>query len=201
MLGTQMVAKGLDFPNVTLVGVLSADGMMHGDDYRSYERTFSLLTQVVGRSGRGGLEGRAVIQTFEPQDPIIGLAAAQNYDEFFKTEIALRKAMLYPPFADIAVVAFAGIDKEAVHNASEIFASLLRECLRGEYKDLPIRMLGPAPAAVTKVGGKYRFRIILKFKNTKRFREMLSLLLRRTCTEPDFRDVTVYADVDPDNIM
>ena len=201
MLGTQMVAKGLDFPNVTLVGVLSADGMMHSDDYRSYERTFSLLTQVVGRSGRGGLEGRAVIQTYEPQDPVIELAAAQNYDEFFKTEIALRKAMLYPPFADIAVIAFAGTDKDAVQKASEFFAQLLRESLRGEYSELPIRMLGPAPASVSKVGGKYRFRIILKFKNTKRFREMLSSLLCRMCTENEFRDVTVYADVDPDNIM
>ena len=201
LVGTQMVAKGLDFPNVTLVGVLSADGMMHSDDYRSYERTFSLLTQVVGRSGRGGLEGRAVIQTYEPQDPVIELAAAQNYDEFFKTEIALRKAMLYPPFADIAVIAFAGTDKDAVQKASEFFAQLLRESLRGEYSELPIRMLGPAPASVSKVGGKYRFRIILKFKNTKRFREMLSSLLCRMCTENEFRDVTVYADVDPDNIM
>ncbi len=201
MLGTQMVAKGLDFPNVTLVGVLSADGMMHNDDYRSYERTFSLLTQVVGRSGRGGLEGRAIIQTFEPQDPIIELAASQDYDEFFKNEIALRRAMLYPPFADIAVVAFVGIDKDKVQTASAVFAEMLRESLKGEYSDLPIRMLGPAPAAISKVGGKYRFRIILKFKNSKRFREMMSALLCRSCTEPAFRDVTAYADVDPDNII
>lgn len=201
MVGTQMVAKGLDFPNVTLVGVLSADGMMHGDDYRSYERTFSLLTQVVGRSGRGGLEGRAIIQTFEPNDPIIELAAAQNYDEFFKAEIALRKAMLYPPFADIAVIAFVGEDKDKTENASAVFARMLRKCLKEEYSELPIRMLGPSPAAVSRVGGKYRFRIILKFRNTSRFREMLSKLLSASCTDPAFREVTAYADVDPDTIM
>ena len=146
-------------------------------------------------------EGRAIIQTFEPQDPIIELAASQDYDEFFKNEIALRRAMLYPPFADIAVVAFVGIDKDKVQTASAVFAEMLRESLKGEYSDLPIRMLGPAPAAISKVGGKYRFRIILKFKNSKRFREMMSALLCRSCTEPAFRDVTAYADVDPDNII
>ena len=201
MLGTQMVAKGLDFPNVTLVGVLSADGMMHSEDFRSYERTFSLLTQVVGRSGRGGLEGRAIIQTYEPQNPIIELAAAQNYDEFFKTEIALRKTMLYPPFADIGIVAFVGTEKETVHNASLYFSDKLKEMLQNDFSDLPIRMLGPAPAAVSRVSGKYRFRIILKFKNSRRFREMLAALLTEAGSNAGFRDVSVYADIDPDNIM
>lgn len=201
MLGTQMVAKGLDFPAVTLVGVLSADGMMHNEDFRSYERTFSLLTQVVGRSGRGGLEGRAVIQTFEPENPVIELAAAQNYDEFFRSEIKLRKAMLYPPFADICVIAFVGIDKAAVHDASVFFSEKFREKAKNEYSDLPIRMMGPAPAAVMRVSGKYRFRIILKFKNSIRFREMLSSLLKETGNDKRYHDVTVYADIDPDNIM
>ncbi len=201
MLGTQMVAKGLDFENVTLVGVLSADGMMHNEDYRSYERTFSLLTQVVGRSGRGGLEGRAVIQTSEPQNPIIELAAAQNYDAFFRSEIALRKSMLYPPFADIAVVAFIGENQQLTQEASDFFAAALREKLRQSYPELPIRMLGPAPAAVARVSGKYRFRLILKFKNSRRFREMLSLLLTHYYSCTRFREVSVYADIDPDSIL
>lgn len=200
MLGTQMVAKGLDFPNVTLVGVLSADGMMHSEDFRSYERTFSLLTQVVGRSGRGGLEGRAVIQTFEPNNPIIEMAASQDYDSFFRTEIGLRKAMLYPPFADIGIIGFAGEDKELTNRAAQEFASMLKDCFSGQYSDLPIRMLGPSPASVSKVSGKYRFRIILKFKNTKRFREMLSSVLAKT-NSSIFRDVSVFADIDPDSIM
>lgn len=201
MLGTQMVAKGLDFPNVTLVGVLSADGMMHGDDFRSYERTFSLLTQVVGRSGRGGLEGRAIIQTYEPENPIIELAAAQNYDEFFKAEINLRKSMLYPPFADIGVVAFVGEDKQTAHDAAQYFSERLKLLAQTEYSDLPMRVMGPAPASISRVGGKYRFRIIIKFKNTKRFREMLSALLIDIANCRRFSSVTAFADIDPDNII
>ena len=201
MLGTQMVAKGLDFPNVTLVGVLSADGMMHSEDFRSYERTFSLLTQVVGRSGRGGLEGRAVIQTFEPGNPIIELAAAQDYEAFFRSEIALRKVMLYPPFADMGVIVFIGEDKNAVAKAADYFSEKMKTQLREKYSDLPIRMLGPAPAAVARISGKYRFRIILKFRNSKRFREMLADMLALTGKDHVFRDVTVYADIDPDNII
>ena len=103
LVGTQMVAKGLDFPNVTLVGVLNADHMLYLDDYRSYENTFSLLTQVVGRSGRGKDKGRAIIQTFTPENPIITLAASQDYDAFYNAEIGIRKAMLYPPFASICM--------------------------------------------------------------------------------------------------
>ena len=201
MLGTQMVAKGLDFPNVTLVGVLSADGMMHGDDFRSYERTFSLLTQVVGRSGRGGLEGRAVIQTFEPQNPIIELAAAQNYDEFFRTEIALRKAMLYPPFADIGVVAFIGEDRQLTREAADYFSERLKTLAENQFSELPLRVMGPAPAAVAKVGGKYRYRMIIKFKNSRRFREMMSQLLTDFGNSRRFSSVTAYADIDPDNII
>lgn len=201
MLGTQMVAKGLDFPNVTLVGVLSADNMMHADDFRSYERTFSLLTQVVGRSGRGGLEGRAVIQTFEPENPIISLAAAQNYEEFFKAEISLRRSMLYPPFADIAVAVFAGEDKQRAEEASRYFSSRLRELAEGRFSGIPLRVLGPSPALVSRVGGKYRFRIIIKFKNSRRFREMMSELLLDIGGKSSFSDVSCYLDVDPDNII
>ena len=201
MLGTQMVAKGLDFPNVTLVGVLSADGMMHGDDFRSYERTFSLLTQVVGRSGRGGLEGRAVIQTFEPENPIIGLAAAQNYDEFFRSEISLRRTMLYPPFSDLCVIAFVGEDKQTVHDGAENFSDELKKLAGSSYPDLPMRVMGPAPAAVAKISGKYRYRLIIKFKNSRDFRTMISQLLRDFGGNRHFRDVTAFADIDPENII
>lgn len=104
LVGTQMVAKGLNFPNVTLVGVLNADHMLYADDYRSYERSFSLLTQVVGRSGRGNDKGMAVIQTFTPENLIISMASRQDYNTFYSNEIKVRKAMLYPPFADICLV-------------------------------------------------------------------------------------------------
>ncbi len=201
MLGTQMVAKGLDFPNVTLVGVLSADSMLHGDDFRSYERTFSLLTQVVGRSGRGGLEGRAIIQTYEPENPIIEFAAAQNYDEFFKAEIELRRAMLYPPFADIGVVAFSAEDKQKAHDAADYFTERLKAVARDIYTELPLRVMGPSPASISKMGGKYRYRIIIKFKNCKRFREMMSGLLMEIGSNRQYSNVFVYADIDPDSII
>lgn len=201
MLGTQMVAKGLDFPNVTLVGVLSADQMMHNYDYRSYERTFSLLTQVVGRSGRGGLEGRAIIQTFEPENPIIELAAAQDYNEFFKNEIRLRRSMLYPPFAEICVIAFIGTDQQKTKDASEFFTKSLTELAKTSYSEQPLRVLGPSPAMVSRINNKFRYRLIIKFKNNKRFREMLSVLLTDFGKNRTYSDVTAYADIDPDNII
>ncbi len=201
MLGTQMVAKGLDFPNVTLVGVLSADQMMHSDDFRSYERTFSLLTQVVGRSGRGGLEGRAIIQTYEPENPIIELASAQDYNEFFENEIRLRRSMLYPPFADICVVAFVGLNKVKTKNAADFFTKKFTAIAQAQYSELPLRVLGPSPALISKLNNKYRYRLIIKFKNTKRFREMLSVLLTEFGKNREFSDITAYADIDPDNII
>lgn len=201
MLGTQMVAKGLDFENVTLVGVLSADIMMHGDDFRSYERTFSLLTQVVGRSGRGGLEGRAIIQTYEPENPIIELAAAQDYNEFYGSEIILRQTMLYPPFSDICVVSFSGENKELTKKASDYFADKLSLLAGTEYKDLPMRVMGPSPALVSRINNKFRFRIIIKFRNCRRFREMLSRLLADLGKKRDYSGVSAAVDIDPENIM
>lgn len=201
MLGTQMVAKGLDFPNVTLVGVMSADNMMHSDDFRSYERTFSLLTQVVGRSGRGGLEGRAIIQTYEPENPIIELAAAQDYGAFFESEIRLRRAMLYPPFSDICIVAFIGTDKEQTRLASGYFAEGLSRLASGEYPELPMRVLGPSPALISKISGKYRFRLIIKYKNSRRFRELMSRLLTDFGRQKEYNEVSAYIDVDPDTII
>ena len=201
MLGTQMVAKGLDFPNVTLVGVLSADQMMHSDDFRSYERAFSLLTQVVGRSGRGGLEGRAVIQTYEPENPIIELASAQDYNEFFNNEIKLRRSMLYPPFADICVIAFIGSDQRKTKAAADYFTGNFKVIAENQYSELPLRVLGPSPALISKINNKFRYRLIIKFKNTRRFREMLSILLTDFGKNRNFSDITAYADIDPDNII
>lgn len=201
MLGTQMVAKGLDFENVTLVGVLSADLMLHNDDFRSYERTFSLLTQVVGRSGRGGYEGRAFVQTYEPENPIISLAAGQDYVQFYENEASMRKSMLYPPFSDICVVAFSGEDKDKARDASVFFAKALSELARSEYSDLPMRVLGPGPAMILRVCGRYRFRMIIKFRNTRRFREMLSRLLVEFGKNSAFSDVCAYPDIDPDSII
>ena len=201
MLGTQMVAKGLDFENVTLVGVLSADSLLHTDDFRSYERTFSLLTQVVGRSGRGEQKGRALIQTFEPENPVIEMAAQQDYKRFYDSEIGLRRMMLYPPFSDICVVGFVSGSREKAQAAAQYFESSLASLAAKDYPGLPLRVIGPAPAAVARVSGRYRFRLIIKFKNSRRFREMLSLLLSETGKNRELADVTVFADIDPDTII
>lgn len=200
LVGTQMVAKGLDFPNVTLVGVLNADHMLYLDDYRSYENTFSLLTQVVGRSGRGKDKGRAIIQTYTPENPIIALAARQDYDAFYQAEIGIRKAMLYPPFASICLVGFVGENAKLTEGAAYAFTQKMTEMLKTGYTDIPLRVLGPSQAAVFKVSNKYRFKLILKCRNDSRFREMLSRMLVAFSDIREYSGVTVYADMDPLNL-
>ena len=201
IIGTQMVAKGLDFENVTLVGVLSADQALYSDDFRSYERAFDLLTQVVGRSGRGKYEGRAIIQSFTPENNIIQLAAQQNYKEFYDGEIAIRKAMLYPPFSDIFVIGFVGVVEQKVRNASNSFLKMLSVFAQSDYPDQPMRVLSPSAALIGKVNNKYRYKLIIKCRNNKRFREMISHLLIQFAGNREFSSVTVFADVNPDIIM
>ena len=197
MVGTQMVAKGLDFPDVTLVGVLNADRMLYADDYRGFESTFSLLTQVVGRSGRGREKGRAIIQTFTPENPVIHLAAAQDYDAFYRGEIALRRAMLYPPFVTMCLVGFVSDSAVQTARAAGAFMQKMKGLLEHDYPDIPLRVLGPSPAAVFKVSNKYRYKLLLKCRNDARFREMLSRMLIAFSAEREYANVTVYADVDP----
>ncbi len=200
LVGTQMVAKGLDFPNVTLVGVLNADSMLYLDDFRSYENTFSLLTQVVGRSGRGGEKGRAVIQTYTPENPIISLAASQDYDAFYRAEIALRRSLLYPPYVSMCLVGFVAREGNMASRASRGFAEELTALLSDRYPDMPIRILGPSPAGVFKVNNKYRYKLVLKCRNDSRFRTMLLSLLERFGSNKEYRGVTVYADMHPIDI-
>ena len=201
MVGTQMVAKGLDFENVTLVGVISADQTLYSDDFRSGERTFDLLTQVVGRAGRGRLPGRAVIQTFAPENPVLGLAAKQDYFGFAERELAYRKAMLYPPFVDLLVIGFVGGDEKLTHRSAERFLQELEGLARGEYAGLPLRVLRPSPAAIARVSGKYRYKLIIKCQNGPRFREMIARLLTAFAGLREFRQVTVYADPNPNRII
>jgi len=201
MIGTQMVAKGLDFERVTLVGVMMADQMLYSDDFRSYERAFSLLTQVVGRSGRGEYSGRAIIQTMTPDNPVITMAAQQDYSQFYKNEIAMRRGMLYPPFSDICMVGFVGGMEDMVRKMAFCFTEMLRERAEGEYSDLPLRVLGPSPASITRVKGKVRYRLIIKCRNSARFREMLSSLLRDIGRSRAFGKTNVFADMNPDNII
>lgn len=201
MVGTQMVAKGLDFENVTLVGVLSADQSLYSDDYRSNERTFDLLTQVVGRAGRGRFRGTALIQTHVPENPYLHLAAEQDYAHFFETEIRFRRAMLYPPFSDILQIGFVGEKEETVRLAAETFSVNLRETFSRDYPNLPIRLLRASAASVSRMGGKYRYKIIMKYKNTKQFRDIIASLLTAFAADKRFVAVTAYADPNPDVIL
>lgn len=195
LVGTQMVAKGLDFPNVTLVGVLNTDQMLYADDYRSYERSFSLLTQVVGRSGRGKSKGMAVIQSYTPDNLIISMAAKQDYNTFYNTEINVRKAMLYPPFADICLIGFVGDNQTQTLKAANGFLQSFIRLARNEFPSLPLRILGPSPALVVKVSNKFRYKLIVKCRNTKDFRKMLSKLLTEFGNNKEYGSVTVYADM------
>ena len=177
MVGTQMVAKGLDFEDVTLVGVLGIDSLLFAQGFRAYETVFSLVTQVVGRSGRAKDPGFAIIQTTDPNNPVLNLAAAQDYDAFFEQEIAYRKLGLYPPFCGLCVVGFAGPKESEVARASARFAALLGR-QAAKQPDLPLRVLGPTPGSIEKINDSYRYKLTVKCRNDHRFRD----LIRETLT-------------------
>lgn len=196
LIGTQMVAKGLDFPNVTLVGILSADQMLYLNDFRASEKTFSLLTQVIGRSGRGHYAGRAIIQTQTPENSIIRLASHQDYDAFYQDEIRMRKMLIYPPFCDIYEIWFSGAEEEAARKASEFFAKLLVQN-KPQLGDLPLRMLGPVPAGVLKVNNRYRYKIILKCRDCVKFRGFVQNVLTQYFKDKISRRAAAFVDVNP----
>ena len=177
MVGTQMVAKGLDFEDVTLVGVLGIDSLLFAQGFRAYETVFSLVTQVVGRSGRAKDPGFAIIQTTDPDNPVLNLAAAQDYGAFFEQEIAYRKLGLYPPFCGLCVVGFAGPKEGEVARASARFAALLGR-QAAKQPDLPLRVLGPTPGSIEKINDSYRYKLTVKCRNDHRFRD----LIRETLT-------------------
>ena len=177
MVGTQMVAKGLDFEDVTLVGVLGIDSLLFAQGFRAYETVFSLVTQVVGRSGRAKAPGFAIIQTTDPDNPVLNLAAAQDYDAFFEQEIAYRKLGLYPPFCGLCVVGFAGPKESEVARASARFAALLGR-QAAKQPNLPLRVLGPTPGSIEKINDSYRYKLTVKCRNDRRFRD----LIRETLT-------------------
>ncbi len=201
MLGTQMIAKGLDFPNVTLVGVLSADQSLYGADFRSYERAFSLLTQVIGRAGRANASGCAVIQTFTPENPIIKLAAEQDYDSFYKDEIVLRRAMLYPPFAKLCVIGFVGEREARVADAAFFFFEILKKLIKSDYSGLAVRILGPSPARIFKANNKFRYKIIVKFKDEKTFERLVNDALFKLDECKKNSGISTFVDVNPESIL
>ena len=197
MIGTQMVAKGLDFPNVTVVGVIGADKASYSEDYRSFERTFSLLTQVVGRAGRGGYEGQAVVQSTDPDNSIISLASVQDYDAFYNEEIMTRKVMTFPPFCEICVICVTSADRFLAEDTIKELFGRMRELLDGEYKDVKTIVLGPAVAAMPKVNNRYRYRLTVKCRNNQRFRDML----RQAVDMRLKRDVSLSVDINPETVI
>lgn len=170
LIGTQMVAKGLDFENVTLVGVVSADTMLHINDFRSAERTFDILEQVCGRAGRGKKRGRAIIQTYSPENEAITLAKEHDYKGFYKTEINERKMMWYPPFSMIIAILFSGDNDEKVGEASRFFLKAM-----GDLSEIPqnIQVLGPIPSALSKIKNKYRWQLLIKCSDDNELNNIL----------------------------
>lgn len=196
LLGTQMVAKGLNFEKVTLVGVLDADMSLYVGSYRAAETTFNMVTQVIGRAGRGAVGGRALIQTMTPQNQVILLAAKQDYDTFYETEIPLRELRGCPPFFDLLTLTFHGREEERVWQAAQRFGSGFAMQLRSAfYKEEQVTVLGPAPAAIARVNCSYRCRLTLSCRNTRSLRQLLAHLMREFARDRTNRGVGLFADV------
>jgi len=196
LIGTQMVAKGLNLPDVTLVGVLDGDLGLYTDSYRAAETTFNMLTQVVGRAGRGDTEGRAMIQTMLPDHAVITLAAKQDYDSFYNLEIGLRKQLQTPPFGDLTVITLTGQEEARVlHGAAKLKDSLQNLLKLPEYAGQSYSVLGPAPCAVPKINYNYRYRLTLRCKMNPSLRQLLAHLLRQFAQDRENRGVSAFIDI------
>ncbi|MDF2685532.1 MAG: primosomal protein, partial [Clostridia bacterium] len=201
LLGTQMITKGLDFPNVTLVGVLMADMSLYSSDFKAYERTFSLLTQVTGRAGRAEKAGRAVIQTYSPTHEVLQYSFKQDYENFYKEETALRKSLLYPPFCDICQGIFIAETEVRATEAANFYIDIIKKLVENEYIDIPIKIIKPKTTSVPMVDGKYRVRILIKCKDTRHTRDMLKESLMIFLKDKTVKDVYMNIDINPENIL
>lgn len=196
LLGTQMVAKGLNFPNVTLVGVLDGDLGLYNDSFRAAETTFNMLTQVVGRAGRGDTPGCAIIQTMAPEHQVIRLAAQQDYDSFYRLEIGIRQTLSYPPFAELVCVTFTGQEEARVLRGATKFRDSLLCALRDpKYACPDATVLGPAPCPVPKINYHYRYRLTLRCRLTTEIRNLLGYYLRQFCLDKENRTVSAFMDI------
>lgn len=196
LIGTQMVAKGLNLPDVTLVGVLDADLSLYTDSYRAAETTFNMLTQVVGRAGRGDTAGRAMIQTMLPEHKVITLAAQQDYEGFYDLEIGLRQRQKCPPFGDLVTVTFTGQNEASVLRGAVKFRDSLRTCMgQPDYREEQCAVLGPAPCPVPKINYNYRYRLTLRCRMSWTLRGLIAHMLRQFSKDKENRDVSAFADV------
>lgn len=197
LIGTQMVAKGLDFPNVTLVGVVNADNSLYDESYLANERSFDLITQVVGRSGRRAEAGKAVIQTINPYNDVIEYASKQDYKSFFANEIQLRKLLTYPPFCDIYFISFICEDENKAALCAKSFFENLVELNKTDYKNEKLIVLGPSPSKISKLKNNYRYGLTLKCKNSKSVRKMLNDILKNIGKIKEYKSVSVSVDLNP----
>jgi primosomal protein N' (replication factor Y) len=194
MVGTQMVGKGLDFPNVTLTGVISADSMLYTGEYRSFERTFSLITQVIGRSGRGDKLGRAILQTYKPDHYIIDLAVHQDYTGFYREEYALRKLSTFPPICDICTIGLSSIEEDVVQNACNVMMNCINDTVRIVKFNFPLVVLNPVKFVHERIEGRYRYKIVIKCKNNKDFRNLMREILK-SFYKQGIKDVGIFVDI------
>ena len=196
LIGTQMVAKGLNLENVTLVGVLDADLGLYSGSFRAAETTFNMITQVVGRAGRGDAVGRAIIQTMVPEHEVLKLAARQDYDSFYELEIGLRRIQNCPPFGDLAAVTFVGEDEaQVIRGAMKFREGLLNSLKNPVYEANHCTVLGPAPCPVPKINYHFRYRLSLRCQMTKPMRALVGYLLRQFAQDRENRGVSAFADI------
>ena len=196
LIGTQMVVKGHHFPKVTLVGVIAADSSLNIDDYRATERTFQILTQVAGRAGRENLPGKVIIQSYNPENFSIQNAQKQNYEEFYETEIALRKQLKYPPFCDIIIIGFNSISEKEIIKVSNFAYEYLNKNLKTEE----FKIFKPMPSPIDKIQNKYRWRIIIKGNMNEKANEVLNQLLKELY-DKNYKNIKITVDVNPNNMM
>lgn len=200
LVGTQMVAKGLDFDNVTLVGVVNADNSLYDENYTASEKSFDLITQVVGRAGRRGEPGKAVIQTINPYNETLEFAANQDYIGFYNNEIEMRRLMVYPPYCDIYSATFTGEDENKVALCSKAFFDKLVELNSDQYKDVKLIVLGPTTAKISKINNNYRYRLALKCKNSQSVRKMITEILKSISKMKEYKNVSISIDFNPNEI-
>lgn len=202
LLGTQMITKGLDFPDVTLVGVLNADSLLYSSDFRAYEKTFSLLTQVTGRAGRSGKVGRAVIQTFSPSHEVLKYAYDQDYEGFYANQILIRRALLYPPFSDLCQMVFIADTEAAATDTAYSFIDRLRNLMEtDEYDDVPITVIKPTVTAVPMVDGRIRVRTIIKCRDKAKTRRLFDTVYTAMLKDSKYKNIQITADMNPQNIL
>ncbi len=195
MIGTQLVAKGLNFPKVTLVGVLSCDALLYGADFRCHERLFSLLTQVVGRGGRGELPGRAIIQTYHADHALLLQAANQDYEAFYKNEIVERQQFFCPPFCDLCIITFKGVNECKTEKSAKLFFKLLKEEAEGLYENIPMKALGVSSPYIVRLHNQYRRRIIIKCRNRPSFRAFIYKVYHKAMKYKEFSGIRISIDI------